>query len=211
MVTAGLIHILDIIGTVVFALSGAVVGVRRRMDLFGILVLATVTAVVGGIIRDVVIGAIPPASVKDWHNPANAVAAGLVAFFWHPWIDKLRSPVLLFDALGLGIFAVTGAQKALEYAITPASAAVLGMITGIGGGMVRDVLTAEVPSVLREDLYAVAALAGALVVVVGNALGAPVALTLLPGVALCFFLRLMAIYRGWRMPFTRGADDRSRP
>ena len=195
-----LVRALDLIGTFVFALSGAALGVQRGMDLFGVLVLAFVTAVVGGITRDVLIGAVPPASVADWHNLALAVAAGLLVFRFYRLLDRLQHPVLFFDAAGLGVFAVAGTQKALGFGINWPVAAVLGMITGIGGGMVRDVLTAEVPTVLRADIYAVAALAGALVVVAGDALALPPTSVALAGIGLCVFLRLMALYRGWRLP-----------
>ncbi len=170
------------------------------MDLFGVLVLAFVTAVFGGITRDVLIGAIPPASIASWHNLALAVAAGLLVFRFYGLFDRLQHPVLFFDAAGLGVFAVAGTQKALDHGINWPMAAVLGMISGIGGGMVRDVLTAQVPTVLRADIYAVAALAGAVVMVAGDALGLPPTAVALAGITLCMFLRLMAIYRGWRLP-----------
>ena len=195
-----LVRALDLIGTFVFALSGAALAVQRGMDLFGVLVLAFVTAVVGGITRDVLIGAVPPASVADWHNLALAVAAGLLVFRFYRLLDRLQHPVLFFDAAGLGVFAVAGTQKALGFGINWPMAAVLGMITGIGGGMVRDVLTAQVPTVLHADIYAVAALAGALVVVAGDALALPPTFVALAGIGLCVFLRLMALYRGWKLP-----------
>jgi uncharacterized membrane protein YeiH len=170
------------------------------MDLFGVLVLAFVTAVFGGITRDVLIGAVPPASTASWHSPALAVAAGLLTFRFYRLFDRLQHPVQFFDAAGLGVFAVTGTQKALAYGINWPMAATLGMISGIGGGMVRDVLTAQVPTVLRSDIYAVAALAGGLVVVVGSWAGLPSGAVTLAGAALCVFLRMMALYRGWKLP-----------
>lgn len=198
-----LVRVLDLVGTLVFAISGAALGVQRGMDLFGVLVLAFVTAVVGGITRDLLIGAVPPASVASWHNLALAVAAGLVTFRFSGLFDRLRHPVQFFDAAGLGVFAVAGTQKALDYGINPPMAAVLGMITGIGGGMVRDVLAAQVPTVLRADVYAVAALAGALVVIAGDTLGLAPTAVALAGIGLCVFLRLMALYRGWKLPVAR--------
>jgi uncharacterized membrane protein YeiH len=195
-----LVRVLDLVGTFVFAISGAALGVQRGMDLFGVLVLAFVTAVVGGIARDLLIGAVPPASIASWHNLALAVVAGLLVFRFFGLFDRLRHPVQFFDATGLGVFAVAGTQKALDYGITWPMAAMLGMISGIGGGMVRDVLTAQVPTVLRADIYAVAALAGALVVVAGAAIGLPPTAVALTGIALCVFLRLMALYRGWKLP-----------
>lgn len=198
-----LIRSLNLIGTFVFALSGAVLGVRRGMDLFGVLVLAFATAVSGGIMRDVLIGAIPPEAFSSWHTLAIALIAGLLGFVLGERLEILRNPVQIFDAAGLGVFAVAGTEKALEYGLDPVMAAILGMVSGIGGGMVRDVLAAEVPIVLRTDIYAVAALAAALVVVGGHALDLPPTLTFLPGIALCLFLRIMAIYRGWRLPSAR--------
>jgi uncharacterized membrane protein YeiH len=170
------------------------------MDLFGVLVLAFVTAVSGGIARDILIGAVPPESIASWHNLALAVMGGLVVFRFGDFFDRVQSPVLLFDAIGLGLFAVTGTQKALNSGVDWPMAAVLGMISGIGGGMMRDVLTAQVPSVLCSDLYAVAALAGALVVVAGDTARLPLAVVGWSGVGICVFLRLMALYRGWRLP-----------
>lgn len=195
-----MVRVLDLIGTFVFAISGAALGVQRSMDLFGVLVLAVVTAVVGGITRDVLIGAVPPASVASWHNLALAMAAGLLVFRFYKPLDRLKQPVQFFDAAGLGVFAVAGTQKALDYGINWPMAAVLGMISGIGGGMARDVLTAQVPTVLRADIYAVAALAGGLVVVAGSAAGLPSPIVALAGIAACVFLRLMALYRGWKLP-----------
>jgi len=195
-----LVRTLDLVGTFVFAISGAALGVQRSMDLFGVLVLAFVTAVVGGIIRDVLIGAVPPDSVASWHNLALAVVAGLLVFRFFWLFDQVQHPVQFFDAAGLGVFAVAGTQKALDHGINWPMAAILGMISGIGGGIVRDVLTAQVPTVLRADIYAVAALAGSLVMVAGKAVGLPPIAVALAGTALCVFLRLMALYRGWKLP-----------
>jgi len=194
---------LDMTGTLVFAMSGAARGVQERMDVFGVLVLAYVTAVSGGILRDVMIGAVPPESVASWHNLALALAGGLFVFACFGLFRRLSHPVLFFDAIGLGVFAVAGTQKALDYGINWPMAAILGMVSAIGGGMVRDVLTMRVPTVLHADIYAVAALAGALVVVAGAALGIAQPLAAWSGLALCVFLRMMAIYRGWRLPAAR--------
>lgn len=195
-----LLLVLDLIGTFVFALSGASVAVRRRLDLFGVLVLSFVAGNFGGITRDLMIGAVPPAAISDWRYLAVSLVAGLITFWWFSGIDRLRNSVLVFDGAGLALFAVSGTQKALDFGLNPVMAALLGMLTGIGGGMVRDVLTAEIPTVLRADLYAVAALVGAAVVVVGNLLHLPAAATTIVGAILCFGLRLMAIHRGWHLP-----------
>jgi uncharacterized membrane protein YeiH len=200
---ASTLLVLDLVGTFVFALSGAAAGVKERVDLFGVLVLSFAAASAGGIMRDLLIGAVPPAAISDWRYLAASLLAGLVVFVWYPISERLpnlRDRVLIFDAAGLGLFAVAGTQKALGYGLNPVMAALLGMLTGIGGGMLRDLLVAEVPAVLRSELYAVAALAGALVVVAGHELSLPPTALAIAGAALCFGLRLVAIRRGWRLP-----------
>ena len=194
------VPILDLGGTFVFAISGAVAAVNRRLDIFGILVLSFVTGNFGGIARDLLIGAVPPAVLTDGRYLLVSVVAGLITFFWYAGVDRLRSPVLLFDAAGLSFFAVAGAQKAIEFGLSPVMSALLGMLTGIGGGMMRNVLLAEIPQVLRSDLYAVAALAGASIVVIGDMLGLPYSASALAGGTLCFGLRFMAIRHGWHLP-----------
>lgn len=199
-----LLLIADLIGTFVFALSGATAATRRRLDLFGVLVLSFAAGSAGGITRDVLIGAVPPASLSDWRYLVVSVCAGVITFWWFPVIERLQNPVHMFDAAGLALFAVAGAQKALAFGLNPVMAALLGMLTGVGGGMVRDVLLADVPMVLRADLYAVAALAGAVVVVVGAMLGLPSAATMFAGAVCCFSLRMMAIRRNWQLPVAGG-------
>jgi uncharacterized membrane protein YeiH len=194
---------LDLGATFVFAISGATQGMRRRLDLFGVLVVAYAAGVAGGITRDVLMGAVPPTAIAEWRYLAITVAAGLLGFFAATPISRLKTPVQLFDAAGLCLFAVTGTEKALQWGLGPVMAAVLGMITCIGGGVVRDLLTLEVPVVLRSELYAVAALAGAGSVAAGYALGLPALPVALFGAALCLFLRLMSLYRGWRLPVAR--------
>ena len=176
--------VLDFVGTFVFALSGAVAAVKRELDLFGVLVLSFVAASTGGIIRDVLIGAIPPATLVDWRYLVISLFAGILTFYWLPVIARLQSPVQLFDAAGLALFPVSGAQKALDYGLDAPMAALLGMLTGIGGGMARDILLTEIPTVLRAELYAVAALAGAFVVVIAGLLDMPSAATTLTGALL---------------------------
>jgi uncharacterized membrane protein YeiH len=195
-----LVLTLDLLGTFVFALSGAVAGVRRRLDLFGVLVLSFVAANSGGIVRDVLIGATPPSAIRDWRYLAVSLLAGVLIFFWYPRIKRLQSPVLIFDAAGLALFCVAGAQKALVFGLDPVMAALLGMLTGVGGGVARDVLLSEIPAVLRSDIYAVAALAGAAVMVTGDALGVPGTASACAGAALCFGLRLAAIKLDWHLP-----------
>ncbi len=195
-----LVLILDLAGTFVFALAGATAGARRQLDLFGVLVVAFAAACSGGIIRDILIGATPPAAISDWRYLATSQLAGIIAFRWHGTIERMANPVRMFDAGGLALFAVAGAQKALAYELHAVMAALLGMLTGIGGGIARDVLLAQIPSVLRSDLYAVAALAGASVVVLGDRFSVSPVITVLVGATLCFALRVMAIQRGWHLP-----------
>src|SRR5689334_2896422 len=193
----------DLGGTFVFALSGGMAGVKHRLDLFGVLVLSFAAGNSGGIARDVMIGAIPPAAISDWRYIGVSILAGLITFYWYRLIDRLNSPVLVFDAAGLALFAVSGAGKALAFHAGPVAATLLGMLTGIGGGMVRDVLVREIPTVLRTELYAVAALIGAAVVVIGRMLHLPSGAAATVGAVLCFGLRFMAMGRGWQLPIAR--------
>jgi uncharacterized membrane protein YeiH len=195
-----LVLVLDLAGTFVFALSGATAAARRQLDIFGVLVLAFAAACAGGIARDVLIGATPPAAIIDWRYLATSLVAGGIAFRWYSDIERMSFPVRMFDAAGLALFAVAGTQKALAYELNPVMAALLGMLTGIGGGVARDLLLAQIPTVLRSDLYAVAALVAASVVVLGDRFGLPPLASALTGAALCFGLRLMAISRGWHLP-----------
>ncbi|NVB81822.1 MAG: trimeric intracellular cation channel family protein [Kofleriaceae bacterium] len=191
---------LDLVGTFVFAVSGAMAAVTRRLDFFGIMVLAFAAGNAGGITRDLLIDAVPPAAISDWRYMAVSLMAGILTFFWHRVIERLRSPVQIFDGAGLALFAVAGTEKALVFGLNPAIAAVLGMVTGIGGGIMRDVLLNDVPTVLRSEIYAIAALAGAAVVVIGRMLGLPWALVMVCGALLCFAIRIVAIRRSWRLP-----------
>src|SRR3954447_2791218 len=206
-VVSAMLVAFDLGGTFVFALSGAVAGVKYRLDLFGVLVLSFAAGNSGGIARDVMIGAVPPAALSDWRYVAVSMLAGLLMFFWHRAISRLRSPVMVFDAAGLALFAVSGASKALAFHAGPVAAVLLGMLTGIGGGIVRDVLVREIPTVLRTELYAVAALVGAVVVVVGGMLHLPSSGAAMAGALLCFGLRFVAMRRGWQLPIAHGQQS----
>lgn len=196
-----LTQVLDLGGTFVFAISGGVTAVRRRMDIFGVMVLAFAAGTAGGITRDLLIGAVPPAAISSWHYAAIASLAGLVTFVRFPLIAKLNHPVQWFDAAGLAFFAVAGTEKALTYGLDPVMAALLGMVTGIGGGMLRDVLANEIPIVLRPtSLYALAALACAAIVSAGHVLHFPPLAPAIVGMVACFSLRFMAIQYDWRLP-----------
>ncbi len=191
---------LDLVGIGVFAISGGLVAVRKELDIFGVLVLALTTGLGGGFIRDVLIGAVPPAALADWRYLLVPIAAGLVTFWFHPTLGRLERLVNVFDAAGLAVFCVTGALKALSFGLGPVPAALLGMVTGIGGGMMRDVLAGRVPVVLRGELYATPALAGAAIAVVGHRLGLPTVVVAGPAAGVCLSWRLLAMRRGWTAP-----------
>jgi len=203
-----LVAVLDLGGTFVFAISGAVAAVKYRLDIFGVMVLAFAAGNVGGITRDLLIGAVPPAAISSLNYVGVSILAGLIVFFWDPLVTRHNNTVLWFDAIGLAFFAVAGAEKALVHGLNPVMAALLGMLTGIGGGMLRDVLVMQIPAVLRSDLYALAALVGAAIVVGGHVLNVnAVATTLIGGLA-CFALRYMAIRHGWHLPSARAPGER---
>jgi uncharacterized membrane protein YeiH len=199
--------LLDLAGTFVFALSGALAGVKRQLDLFGVLVLSFAAGNSGGITRDLLMGAVPPGAVGDWRYLAVSLFGGITTFYFATLIVRMSNAVLLFDAAGLALFAVTGASKALAHGLNPVMAIVLGMVTGIGGGMARDVLLAEIPTVLRAELYAVAALVAAAIVVVGHVLQLPVAPVTAVALVSCFGLRVMAIRYAWRLPVAKTEDQ----
>jgi uncharacterized membrane protein YeiH len=200
---------LDLAGTFVFAISGAMLGIRERLDIFGVLVLAVAASTTGGIVRDVLIGATPPAALADWRYVVVALAAGGVTSWWYSPISRLQTAILVFDAGGLAFFAVAGAHKAVSSGLNPLAASLLGMMTGIGGGIARDLLVVRTPVVLQRDLYAIAALLGAAITVAGSRLDWPILWTTVAGAAACFGLRVIAIKRGWGLP-TASAGERDR-
>jgi len=195
---------LELVGIFVFAISGGLVAVRKHLDIFGVIVLAGTTGLGGGFLRDVLIGATPPAALDDWRYLLVPVAAGLTTFVFHPTLGRLEPLVNIFDAAGLGLFCVTGALKALEYGLGPIPAALMGMVTGVGGGMARDLLAGRVPVIFSSELYATPALAGAAWAVFAHEQGWALALVALPGVAVCFGWRVLAIVRNWRAPVASG-------
>ena len=185
--------ILDLVGVFVFALSGGLVAVRKRLDLFGVLVLAGAAALGGGVMRDLLIGATPPVGLSDWRLIATASLAGVVTFLFHPGVARISKLVRILDAAGLAAFAVAGALKALGAGTGPMTAVLVGAITAIGGGMLRDLLAGQVPEVLRRELYAVPALLGATVVVVADRLHHLTETVVWLAVALVFVVRMSAV------------------
>lgn len=190
---------LDLAGTFVFALSGAVAGVRRELDLFGVVVTALAAGTAGGIIRDVLLGQTPPIALGDWRYVASCVLASIVVLIWHRGLGRAAGIVVLLDAAGLALFAVTGTLRALTLSVEPVGAILVGVLTGIGGGIARDLLVGEIPFVLRRDVYAVAALAGAIAVVVGYQLALPLGLVAPSAAVVCFVTRVIAWRRGWNL------------
>lgn len=201
---ASILVVLDLLGIAVFAISGALVAVRKELDLFGVLVLAGITGLGGGFLRDVLIGATPPAALADWRYLLVPTAAGLVTFVYHPTLGRMERLVTVFDAAGLALFCVAGALKALDYGLGPLPAALMGMTTGIGGGMMRDVLAGRVPVIFRGELYATPALAGAGVAVVAHQLDVTALVGTIAGAAVCLVWRLVAVRRGWQAPMPTG-------
>ncbi|MGQ4415251.1 trimeric intracellular cation channel family protein [Streptomyces sp. SAS_269] len=195
-------HTLDVIGIFVFAISGALLAVRKNFDIFGIAVLAEVTALGGGLFRDVVIGAVPPAAFTDLGYFLTPLFATLVVFFLHPHVERIQAAVLVFDAAGLGLFCVSGTTKAYSYGLNLTASATLGLATAVGGGVLRDVLANEVPSLLRwdSDLYAVPAVVGATMVALCIRYDALTPLTSGLAVVTAFVLRLLAMRFHWRAP-----------
>ena len=190
----------DLLGTLVFALSGAFAAEEKRLDLFGAFAVAHITATGGGIFRDLCLGALPPAGISDWRYLACSAIAVAATFGARRTVTRLRHPVLFFDSLGLGFFAVVGAHKALAHGGNIEVAVLLGTATAIGGGAIRDVLLNRVPVILTKEIYAVAAMVGAAVQVVGEQLAW--AITVMPwfGAAICLVLRLLSVHYSWSLP-----------
>jgi uncharacterized membrane protein YeiH len=199
--------VLDLAGVFAFALNGALTAIRVvRIDVVGVLTLGMITALGGGMLRDILLGSLPPATFSDWRYLAVAAIGSLVAFAFGRGLDKLATPILVLDAAGLSLFAVTGALKASEFDLGPAQAIILGTITAVGGGTMRDVLIGRIPLVLRSELYAIPAMVGALVVVVAAELDAPELPLAVAGAALCFTIRMVGVHFGIDAPAPPGVD-----
>jgi uncharacterized membrane protein YeiH len=191
----------DLVGTFVFAVEGALAGIRGDLDLLGLLVVSFVTALGGGTVRDLLIGAVPPNSIRDWRYGATAFAGGGAVFCFYQSFQHVPQQLLItLDAAGLALFAMAGAAKALEFGINPMIAVLMGVLTGVGGGTIRDVLLTRVPGILNTDIYASAALAGSAVMVIGLALKVPRTIAMTVGGMCCFVLRMVAVARHWNLP-----------
>ena len=192
---------MDLTGTFAFALNGALTAIRvASLDIVGVVTLGMATALGGGIIRDVLIDSLPPATFGDWRYLAVAAVGGLVAFFFGRRLERLARPIDVLDAAGLSLFAVSGAVKALDFGLGPGQAVILGVVTAVGGGTIRDVLIGRVPFVLRSELYAIPALIAALVVVVTDETGVYGVPAVAGAAVLCFAIRLAGIVFGLNAP-----------
>lgn len=200
-----LLLILDLAGIAVFAATGALVGVRKELDLFGVMVLALITGLGGGVLRDVLIGAVPPAALDDWRYLVVPAATAVAVFYFHPTVGRMEKQIMVLDAIGLALFCVTGAVKAEDAGLNVLAASVLGLLTGVGGGMMRDVAAGRVPVIFRGELYATPAFAGALIAAVIANESYASAWYGLPA-AVCLIWRLAALARGWTAPIAPGAD-----
>jgi uncharacterized membrane protein YeiH len=195
-------HWLDLAGIFVFAVSGALLAVRKNFDVVGMALLAEVTGLGGGLFRDLVIGAVPPAAFTDLGYLLTPLAATALVFFLHPQVERINRAVMVFDAAGLGLFCVTGTVKAHAYGLGLTASVVMGLATAAGGGVLRDVLANEVPSLLRWDreVYAVPAVVGATAVALLIKAGELNGVTSGAAAALAFVLRLLALRYNWRAP-----------
>lgn len=202
-----LIELLDLVGIVVFGLSGGLVAVNRGMDIFGVLVLAAVTGLGGGVMRDVLIGDTPPVALTDWTLLVAVAGSGLLVFFFHPAVSRAESSIDVIDAVGLSLFAVSGSFKAQDYGLSPVASILMGLLTGVGGGVLRDLLSDRVPDIFRGTLYATPAAAGAAVAIGSLRVDVPEGWAAFFGGAVCVIWRLLALYRDWHAPMPRPVSD----
>lgn len=198
--------VLDLLGVAVFALAGSLAAIRARLDVFGVVVLGIITALGGGVTRDVLLGITPPSTLRQWPYLAVATlvsAAACIPRVTVPTRPRLRKAILVADAFGLALFVTTGTATAVSVGAPPVAACLVGVISGIGGGVIRDVLLREIPLVLHRDIYALPAVAGAALVTGGAALGWPSTAVLVTAAAMIAAVRLLAIWRGWDAPRPR--------
>ena len=200
-----LLFAVDIAGTFVFAVEGAMAAVNGNLDLIGVMTLAFSTALGGGILRDVLLGALPPASLRDWRYPSIVLTTAVLVFFLHWWVRTVPGEAIqVLDAAGLAIFAIAGTQKAILYRMNPLVAVLLGTITGVGGGTIRDVLLNQVPKVLQFEIYASAAILGSACMIAATKIKIPAGWAAAIGAFVCFFLRVVSLWRHWNLPRALG-------
>ena len=196
-----MLYVVDLAGTLLFAVEGASAAIAGKLDILGLMVLAFATALGGGILRDVLLGATPPSALRDWRYPAIAFAGAAIVFFFHQFVQEIPAQlIMVLDAAGLALFAVSGTEKALLHEMSPLVAVLLGGITGVGGGTIRDVLLAKVPNVLHADVYATAALAGSAAMILCRRLGMTDVQSAFIGGVVCFALRVVSVWFHWNLP-----------
>jgi uncharacterized membrane protein YeiH len=204
--TQRLVLVADLLSVSVFAVQGAALAIQANLDLLGVMVLSFVAALGGGILRDLLIGASPPQALKTWWYPALAIAVGAATFVLHRWVLQIPPPLLIgLDAVGLGLAAVAGTEKTLAYGLHPFIAVLIGGLNGVGGGTIRDVLLDHVPTVLRTDIYATAAMTGAVVLIAAQACGLPARWAAGLGFTACVLLRLVSVWQHWSLPHIQAA------
>jgi uncharacterized membrane protein YeiH len=201
-----LLLVLDIVGIAVFAVSGALAAVDKKLDIFGVIFLAVATALGGGFIRDALLGATPAAALTDWRYLATPALAGLIVFYVHPSVARWSRLFLLVDAAGLGLFAVAGTRKAIDFGVGPLGSSAIGILTAIGGGIIRDILVREIPHVLHREIYATAALLATVVVVVGDRLELDDVLVAVVGICVAFGLRVVSRWKNWAAPTAKAVN-----
>jgi uncharacterized membrane protein YeiH len=196
-----LLFVVDHAGTILFAMEGASAAISGNLDFLGVMVVSFASALGGGVLRDVLIGATPPQAMRDWRYAVEAFVAGALVFGLHHFAQQVPSQLLMIlDAAGLALFAVAGTQKALSYGIPPFIATLMGTITGVGGGAIRDILLMHIPAILRTDIYATAALLGSAVMVVARKLGLHPTFAAVLGGVVCFALRVLSVWWHWNLP-----------
>ena len=206
-----IIHILDLFGTMVFAITGGVKGVRQRLDFLGVTVFAITVGCAGGMVRDCLLGAVPVASFQDGSYVLISAITGMVVFFIAPWVVGRWRIILYCDAIGLGVFTAIGVQKAAGMGIGVIGQLLCGVIGAVGGGVLRDVFSKEVPSVLKSDFYATASILGALAYIALEhfALGG-LYMRFFVSMALTILLRVYAIRHNLRLPVARMVGEEKR-
>jgi len=196
-----LIYILDLIGTFVFAVSGIMVAVKNKFDLIGAAIIGLVTAVGGGTLRDLLIGQTPVAWMKDPYYLLVILAALIVCFFFFKYVKKLKKGFFIFDTIGIALFTILGLQKTLEVGLRIEIALLMGVVSAVFGGVIRDVLTNEVPLIFRKEIYATACLAGGIVYIILDQLFTPTPLFIIPSTLVVFVIRYFAVRKHWEIPY----------
>jgi uncharacterized membrane protein YeiH len=206
MGNSNLLLAFDLIGIFVFAIAGALAGVEKDLDIFGLVVVAGVSGIGGGLIRDVLLGLTPPAAFRDSRYLITPAIAAVLVFYLHHHVHRLRVVLMVLDAAGLALFTAAGVERALRLHLGPFAAVGIGVIAAIGGGVLRDILLREIPVVLRKEIYAVASVVGAIVVVVGSKLDVERTLRSLTAIAIVFAVRVVAVQRAWDAPRPKPVD-----